>query len=450
MLRLLGVLAYLVVAITCAAAKGAPRPNIIYIMTDDLGYGDLGCYGQQVIVTPHIDRLAEGGLRFTDHYAGHTVCRPSRLVLWSGLHTGHTPIDDNAPYTLQTKDVTVAERLKAAGYATGCVGKWALGDISNTGHPNRKGFDYFFGYLDQSAAHNYYPPYLWRNMEQVELPGNQLGEHKNVSSKKVTYSHDVITDDALEFIRRHGREENPFLLHIHWTIPHTNNEAGRVEGDGQEVPDYGRYADRDWPNPEKGFAAMVTRMDGDVGRIVSLVGELGIEKETLILFTSDNGPHQEGGHKVDFFDSNGALRGHKRDLYDGGIRVPMIAYWPGTIEPGTTTDHPSAFWDWMPTACELAGVAPPDVADGISYGPILLGQPTEQKQHEYLYWSRGGIEAVRAGSWKAVRPGKGRPVELYDLRDDIGEQHDLAARHTNVLQQLTAMMQAARNGQQRP
>lgn len=445
MQRLLGTLAYLVVAITCAATSAAPRPNIIYIMTDDLGYGDLGCYGQQVIATPHIDQLADRGLRFTDHYAGHTVCRPSRLVLWSGLHTGHTPIDDNAPYILQPEDVTVAQRLQAAGYVTGCVGKWALGNVSNSGHPNRKGFDHFFGYLDQSAAHNYYPPYLWRNMKKVELPGNQPGEHRNVSSQKVTYSHDVISDEALDFIRRHGPGENPFLLHIHWTIPHTNNEAGRVEGDGQEVPDYGRYVGRDWPNPEKGFAAMVTRMDGDVGRIVSLVQELGIEKETLILFTSDNGPHQEGGHKVAFFNSNGELRGHKRDLYDGGIRVPMIAYWPNTIEAGKTTDHPSAFWDWMPTACELAGVAPADVGDGISYMPTLLGQPMEQKQHEYLYWSRGGIEAVRAGNWKAVRPGKAQPVELYDLRDDIGEQQNLAERQLDVQRKLTAMMQAARN-----
>jgi arylsulfatase A-like enzyme len=439
---LLRFLITLFVVASCAVSAGAAGPNIIYIMVDDMGYGDAGCYGQKMFATPNIDRLAEEGMRFTDHYSGHTVCRPSRLVLWTGQHTGHTAIAGNAPYHLKASDITVAELLKQSGYATGGVGKWANGNINNSGHPNSKGFDFWMGYLDQGIAHNYYPPFLWRNREKVPLSGNVLSTHKNargrVSEKRVTYSHDVMADEALGFIK--ASKDKPFLLHVHWTIPHTNNEGGRVYGDGQEVPDYGSYKDKDWPNPEKGYAAMMERMDKDVGRIMSLLKELGLDEKTLLIFTSDNGPHNEGNHKHTFFNSNGPLRGYKRDLYDGGIRVPMIARWPGKIKPGSVSDHPSAFWDFLPTACELAGVAAPKSIDGISYLPTLLGK--EQKKHDYLFWLAGKKVAVRAGKWKYVTYGKGD--ELYDLTKDIGEKTNIADKHPDVLKRLKEYSVAAR------
>ncbi|MCB1234737.1 MAG: sulfatase-like hydrolase/transferase, partial [Verrucomicrobiae bacterium] len=324
-----------------AAAHGqTDRPNIIHIMADDLGYGDLGCYGQKVIQTPNLDRMAAEGLRFTDHYAGHTVCRPSRLVVWTGRNVGHTGLIGNRDRSLTGTEQTVARRLQAAGYATGGVGKWALGNVDapaqvdTPGHPIHNGFDNWFGYLNQGNAHNYFPPFLWDNLEPFALSGNVLmtdaddpNARGRVSKKRVTWSHDTMTERAFAFVRRNA--DKPFLLHIHWTIPHANNEGGRVLGDGMEIPDYGIYADRDWPNPEKGFAAMITRMDADVGRLFDLLKELGIDGRTLVLFTSDNGAHQEGGHQVEFFDSNGPLRGFKRSMHEGGIRVPLIARWPG-------------------------------------------------------------------------------------------------------------------------
>ncbi len=442
----------------CAAER---LPNIIYIMTDDLGYGDLGCYGQKVVQTPHLDRLAAEGIRFTDHYAGHTVCRPSRLVLWTGQHVGHTGLTGNRSHNLSGMEATVARQLKQAGYATGGVGKWALGnvdepsEINNAGHPNNNGFDYWFGYLNQGNAHNFYPLFLWENKTRVPLPGNVLSTHPNsrgrVSEKKVTYSHDLMTEAALRFVRDH--RDSPFLLHIHWTIPHANNEGGRVSGDGMEIPDYGPYADRDWPNPEKGFAAMVSRMDGDVGRLMALLKELDLDEKTIVLFTSDNGPHQEGGHQHEFFDSNGPLKGYKRSMHDGGIRVPLIARWPGKIAPASESDHPSAFWDFLPTACAIAGVEAPKQIDGISYLPTLLGKVEAQKKHEYLYWaSQEGTTSVgvRWGKWKLVKyRGNKRRNEpdppsndwrLYDLSADIGEENDLAKKHPDIVKQIRGLL----------
>lgn len=445
--------------VASAAAADAPRPNIIYIMCDDLGYGDVSCYGQKVIRTPHIDRLAKEGVKFTDHYSGHTVCRPSRLVLWTGRHSGHTAISSNAGYTFKPDDLLVSEIMQQAGYVTGGVGKWANGEPGTQGMPHLNGFDFWLGYLDQSEAHNFYPTHLWRCRseriagnplhEKVPLKGNVLMGDKGAEARvakpehRVTYSHDVMTDAALGFIEEHGRGDKPFFLHVHWTIPHTNNEGGRLTGDGQEVPDYGRFKNKDWPNPEKGFAAMVERMDGDVGRILALLEKLGIDDETLVIFTSDNGPHQEGGHKMEFFDSNGPLRGYKRDLYEGGIRVPMLARWPGVIKAGAVTDHQSAFWDWLPTACELAGVDAPKNVDGISYVPVLRGESSAQKKHDYLYWQSSGKQAVRAGKWKAVRPGKGKAVELYDLSEDIGEKNNIAGQHPERVKQMEAWMREA-------
>lgn len=433
------------------------RPNIIYIMVDDLGYGDLGCYSQKVIQTPHIDQLAAEGIRFTDHYAGHTVCRPSRLVLWTGHHVGHTGLTGNRPRSLTGEEPTVAKLLQKSGYATGGVGKWALGhvddpsEIDNPGHPNRNGFDYWYGYLNQRNAHNFYPAFLWENDVQVTLPGNVIDPipagHGCVSSKRVSYSHNFMTSAALNFVRQHA--EDRFLLHIHWTIPHANNEGGRVTGDGMEIPDHGIYSEQDWPNPEKGFAAMISHMDADVGRLMKLLQELKIDDDTLVLFTSDNGPHNEGGHNHEFFNSNGALKGFKRSMHEGGIRVPMIARWPGNIAPGTSSDHLSGFYDFLPTACELAGVKSPAEIDGISYLPALLGQ-TDQRQHDYLYCaSQEGATSVgvRFGRWKLVKYGRGhndqdQPADwrLYDLSRDIGETQNIAAQRADVVETILGLL----------
>jgi arylsulfatase A-like enzyme len=445
-------------------AEPGDQPNIIYIMTDDLGYGDLGCYGQKVVQTPNLDQFAAEGMRFTDHYAGHTVCRPSRLVLWTGQHVGHTRLTGNRDRSLTGMEATVARRLKEAGYATGGVGKWSLGnvnepsEIDNAGHPNHNGFDYWFGYMNQGTAHNYYPPFLWENMTRVALPGNVLlsdpQARGRVSKERVTYSHDMMTEAAMNFVR--DNKDHPFLLHIHWTIPHANNEGGRVLGDGMEVPDYGLYAQKDWPNPEKGFAAMVTRMDSDVGKLIALLKELDLDDSTLVLFTSDNGPHQEGGHQHEYFDSNGPLQGYKRSMHEGGIRVPMIARWPGKVPTGTTSDHPSAFWDFLPTVCEIAGVEPNADTDGISYLPTLLGNSESQPKHEYLYWAslEGATSVgVRQGNWKLVkyRPGKKAPTadsdddwRLYDLSNDIGEQNNVAGQHPEIVAKIRAMLKRDR------
>ncbi|MCO8121383.1 arylsulfatase [Stieleria sp. TO1_6] len=435
--------------------RAAEHSNIIYIMVDDLGYGDLGCYGQKVIQTPNLDQMAEQGIRFTDHYAGHTVCRPSRLVLWTGKHVGHTGLMGNRPRSLTGTETTVAKLLQQAGYATGGVGKWSLGnvdqpsEIDNPGHPNNNGFDDWFGYMNQSNAHNYYPPFLWKNDRQVPQPGNVLMDDPaargRVSKERVTYSHDQLTEAALDFVRQHTSD--PFLLHIHWTIPHANNEGGRVLKDGMEVPDYGIYADRDWPNPEKGFAAMITRMDADVGRLLSFLQELSIDQNTLVLFTSDNGPHHEGRHDDKFFDSNGPLTGQKRSMHDGGIRVPLIARWPGKIKPGTQSDLPSAFWDFLPTACDVAGIDAPADIDGISYLPTLLGNQSDQARHEYLYW--GSLEGptsigIRRGNHKLVRYRKDRDGQpdwrLYDLTSDIAEEHDLAAKSPEIVNEILSLI----------
>ncbi len=442
----------------------AEQPNIIYIMTDDLGYGDLGCFGQKVIETPNIDRMAAEGMRFTNHYAGHTVCRPSRLVLWLGKHCGSTGLIGNRSRLLQPEEITVAELLKAKGYKTGGVGKWALGnvnepsEVNNVGHPNNNGFDYWYGYLNQGTAHNFYPPFLWENKAQVTLPGNVLMQDPQargrVSSQRVSYSHDFMTTAAFDFVR--ANQENPFLLHIHWTIPHANNEGGRVLGDGMEVPDYGIYADRDWPNPEKGFAGMIAHMDRDVGRLFALLKELNLDEKTLVIFTSDNGPHEEGGHKHEFFDSNGPLKGYKRSMHEGGIRVPMIARWPGKVKAGAESDLPSAFWDFLPTACEVASVEIPENIDGISYLPTLLGKNVQQKRHDYLFWAsqEGETEiGMRHEQWKLVKYRSKKKKNsksdqqseedwrLYHLENDLGEETNISSKHPEIVNKMKKMLE---------
>jgi arylsulfatase A-like enzyme len=446
----------LFLALLAVPLLAASKPNIIWIMVDDLGYGDLGCNGQEMVKTPHLDRLAAEGLRFTNFYSGHTVCRPSRLVLWTGKHSGQTAIYSNATYHFKPEDVTVPELAKQAGYVTGGVGKWAQGGVGTSGHPNLNGFDMWMGYLDQGRAHNFYPEYLWRNSEQVPLAGNVEMTLENSDTSKMskrqkdmvarrrcsivrkTFSHDVMTGAAFDFIRDNAN--SPFMLHIHWTIPHANNEGGHIFGDGMEVPDYGIYADKDWPNPEKGFAAMVTWMDKDVGRLTTLLRELKLDEKTLVFFTSDNGPHSEGNHSHEFFNSNGPVRGFKRDLYDGGVRVPGIAWWPGTIAPGRVSDTIMASWDYLPTVCQLAGVEPPTDTTGISMLPTLLDEG-KQKEHRYLFWRSGEQRqhriAVRAGKWKLVRAKSTGPFALYDLEADIGEKRDVSGQFPEVLARMT-------------
>ena len=433
------------IASSIAQSNKTRPPNLIYIMADDLGYGDLGCFGQKTIKTPNLDKMASEGLRFTSYYAGNTVCRPSRLSLWTGKHMGHTPISSNTNYHFKPSDITVSELLKSRGYATGGVGKWAMGGIGTTGHPNKNGFDFWFGYLDQGEAHNYYPTHLWKNTEKITLKGNTLTreakDRGRVSKNRVTYSHDLLTTQAMKFIADH--KNTPFLLHVHWTIPHANNEGGRATGDGMEVPDYGIYAKEKWPNTKKGAAAMITRMDQDVGKIIQLIKKLDIQNETMIFFTSDNGPHSEGGHKHETFNANGPLRGYKRDLYEGGIRVPGIAYWPNKIKPGTESDQPFAFWDWLPTACELAGITPPTGLDGLSFAPTLLGKLDQQKIHPYLFWKYGSKIAIRKQEWKAVRNSPNKRLELYNLKNDIGETKNLSAQYPDKISELEKLIEEA-------
>jgi uncharacterized sulfatase len=428
------------------------RPNIIFILADDLGYGDLGSYGQQVIRTPHLDRLAADGVRFTDFYAGSTVCAPSRSVLMTGVHTGRNEIRGNREYQpmgqhpLSDTTVTVAEVLQDVGYTTALIGKWGLGYPGSSGIPTNQGFDYFYGYLGQRHAHNYYPEFLFRNEERVPIEGNRVAEPRpdgaGVAIERAHYSHDLFAEEALSFIKEH--EQGPFFLYLALTIPHTNNEAGR---EGMEVPDYGPYESETWPDPQKGLAAMITRMDTDVGRIIALLDDLGIAERTVVFFASDNGPHAEGGNDPGFFNSMGPLRGIKRDLYEGGIRVPMIVRWAGRTPPGTVSSHIGYFGDLMATAAELAEATPPDGIHSVSLVPTILGNPAGQQEHQYLYWEfypRGSKQAVRMGDWKAVRqPMFTGDVELYDMSNDIGEHDDVAAQHPEILARVRAVMDEA-------
>jgi len=399
-------------------------PNIIYILSDDLGYGDVGCFGQKQIQTPNIDRMATEGVRFTDHYAGSSVCAPSRCVLMTGLHTGHCyvrnnralEIEGNVPLPAETQ--TVGKLLKGAGYATACIGKWGLGYPGSEGDPNNQGFDHFFGYNCQREAHTYYPQHLWRNDQKIMLYGK-------------SYSHDLLTAEALQFVR--DQQSNPFYLYLAYTIPHTRFE----------VPSLGIYEDKPWTENQKTQAAMITRMDRDIGTLLDLLNELGLAENTLVIFTSDNGPHGSG-NTLEHFNAAGPLREKKGSLYEGGIRVPFVARWPGKIQPGTNSDHPSAFYDMLPTFCELADASVPEPVDGISMLPALLGRDT-QKTHEFLYWERLGVSAVRMGNWKAYVPeGHTNPdgvIELYDLNTDIGEQSDVAADHPDILARIRTIVQ---------
>lgn len=440
-----------VILFNCTEKSTEPaKPNIIYILADDLGYGDLGCYGQTTIQTPQTDKMASQGMKFTDHYSGSTVCAPSRCTLMTGLHTGHSRVRGNATAPLLPEDVTVAKLLQEAGYKTGLIGKWGLGEAGSTGTPNKQGFDYFFGYLNQINAHNSYPEFLWRNEEKVMLDNKveiiQKSYAKGVGSvarEKNTHSHDLFTDEALKFIDTN--KDSSFFLYLAYTIPHANNEGIPMGQIGMEVPDLGIYKEKDWPEAQKAHAAMITLLDKDVGTILQKLNDLNLGKNTLVIFTSDNGPHNEGGADPEFFDSNGKLKGMKRDLYEGGVRVPTIAWWPGKISEGTESNHISAFWDFLPTACELAGIPITDNTDGISFLPTLVGR--NQKQHEYLYWEfmeKGGRQGVRKNNWKAVRydmaDNPDAPIQLFDISTNIGEENNLSFDYPEILKEMDLIM----------
>jgi len=436
------------------------KPNIIFIMADDLGYGDLGCFGQEIIKTPNLDQMAAEGIMFTQHYAGNTVCAPSRCSLMTGLHMGHAEVRGNkqakpepsGQQPLSDRAVTVAKLLKDAGYKTAMIGKWGLGNAGGSGEPTEQGFETYYGYLDQVLAHNYYPEYLMRNGKK-EMLRNEVKYlskeiwHKGLgsySTGKVDYSHDLFTEDALRFIDEN--RENPFFLYLPYTIPHDNGEA--AIGQRMEVPDFDIYSDKDWDSDQKGYAAMITRMDRDIGAILQKLKDERIDESTLVIFTSDNGPEMNYPFAKNF-DSNGVFRGGKRDLYEGGIREPFIARWPGKVSPGTVSDHISAFWDFLPTACEIAGVSVPENTDGISYLPTLTGKDM-QAEHEYVYWEyygKGGKKAIRKGHWKAVvndlYNDPDSPVELYDLESDPGETRNLADQHPEIVSELDSIMLVA-------
>lgn len=439
-------------------AMAEERPNLIWIMADDLGYGELGCYGQKVISTPHLDRMAREGLRFTQFYAGATVCAPSRSVLMTGQHHGRTRVRGNAgrknpiAQALRSEDVTVAKVLQQAGYRTALIGKWGLGDIgpAESGLPRKHGFETFFGYLNQRHAHNHFPDFLWRNEERVSLPNVVTpvgGDGAGYATKAVEFADDLFADEAMRFVAEN--KSRPFFLYWSMVIPHANNERTHELENGAHVPDFGPYADKDWPDPDKGHAAMISRLDGYVGRMLSALREHGLAENTLVIFTSDNGPHNESNHNLARFNPSGPLSGIKRSLKDGGIRVPTIAWWPGKVPAGTESDHVAYFGDWMATAAELAGARTPDGCDSISFVPTLLGKPDSQSRHEFLYWEfhEKGFEqaALYQGRWKGIRRGSpDAPVVLYDQKHDIAEKTNIAAKHPDIAKKICEYLREAR------
>ena len=440
-------------------------PNIVLVLADDLGYGELGCYGQKWIQTPNIDRLAKEGIKFTQFYSGQTVCAPSRCTLMTGMHQGHAVIRNNGnpaarkkigkgdplyfpgqnPIPLET--VTMAEMLKDRGYQTAAIGKWGLGFEGSSGDPNRQGFDLFYGYNCQRHAHNHYPRFLWRNGEREMLPGND----REATGK--TYSQDRFTQVALEFIDEN--KDRPFFLYLPFAIPHLAIQApsASVTEFGQHIPeeDYKHRGYIPHPKPRAGYAAMVSHMDRDIGTIMKRIEQLGLGKDTVFIFTSDNGPapNRLGGTDSEFFQSAGPLRGGKGSLYEGGIRVPLVISWPGKIKPGLETNHLSAFWDLFATVADLTGERASNPTDGISLATVLLSEGVP-RGHEYLYWefpAYGGQQAIRRGKFKGIRTGliknPNAKIQLYDLDKDIAESHDIAAEHPKVVECLATLMQEA-------
>ncbi len=413
------------------------KPNIIFILADDLGYGELGSYGQKIIQTPNLDRMAKEGIRFTHFYSGATVCAPSRSVLMTGQHHGHTRVRGNAgkknpiAQALREGDTTVADVLKKEGYTTALIGKWGLGDEgeAEVGIPRKHGFDQFFGYLNQTHAHNHYPKYLWR------------GETKEPNTE---YSDDRFADESLKFVAEN--KDKPFFLYWSLVVPHAHNALkGKPPLGGAEVPDLGPYADKDWPGPDKGHAAMITRLDSYVGRMLDELKKLGIADNTLVIFTSDNGPHNESGHNIERFNPSGPFTGIKRSLTDGGIRVPFIAWWPGKIRPAETTQT-GYFGDFMATAAELSDAPLPADRDSISLVPTLFAQGN-QKSHEFLYWEfhEGGFKqaALYQGRWKGIR--RDGKFFLYDQENDTAEKNNVAETNPAIVEKIETYLKTARS-----
>lgn len=429
------------------------QPNIIYILADDLGYHEVGCYGQEEILTPQLDRMASEGMKFTQHYAGTSVCAPSRCVLMTGLHTGHTAsrgnkeVDPYGQFQIPDQTVTLAELLKEAGYTSVLYGKWGLGVENTSGDPQNQGFDEFYGYYGQVHAHNSFPEYLYNNGQKIYLDNEVVYLPKDhwtrglgsYATTKIDYSNDLFAQKALDFIDAQG--DNPFFLYLPVTMPHNNGEA--PEGEKFETPTLEPYKNKDWSHEKKSYAAMITRLDSYVGQIIDKLKSKGLDHRTLVIFSSDN-----GSAEPQLFNGSGPLRGMKRDLYEGGIRVPMIAWWPGTIKSGSISDHISAFWDVLPTCCELAKIRIPSSIDGISFAPELTGQP--QPRHDYMYWEfheLGKIQAVRKGKWKAIRldvwENPQNPIELYNLETDLGETQNVADQFPEIAGEMMEIMREA-------
>ncbi|WP_438480460.1 arylsulfatase [Oleiharenicola lentus] len=440
---------FLAVTTVSLAATQSRRPNIIFILADDLGYGELSCYGQRRYETPNIDRLAREGLRFTDHYAGAPVCAPSRNALMTGQHAGHLTVRNNLAFgredggrvPLKPTDVTIAERLRTAGYVTALIGKWGLGEEGSGAEPWRKGWDEFYGFINQQHAHNQFPEFLYRNADKEALVPNYAHVER-------VFANDRFTDEALQFVERKAGGEQPFFLYLAYTTPHAMLKCppDSLAEAKRRCPE---LAAPDAPPKALAFAAMMLRLDRDVGSVLEKLKALGLEENTLVLFSSDNGAHIEDGKPQAYFQGSGALRGVKRDVYEGGVRVPLIARWPGKIAAGGTTAHVSAFWDFAATALEVADVKSAELPlEGISYAPTLFGRSEHQREHEALYWEFlvGGKtrQAIRLGDWKGVRMAPTLPLELYDLSTDLGEQHDVAAAQADVVKRMTELLRTMR------
>jgi arylsulfatase A-like enzyme len=430
-------------------AEEQQRPNIIFILADDLGIGDVGAYGQRQIKTPHIDQLAKEGMLFTDFYAGSTVCAPSRCSLMTGRHTGRSIIRNNSGERvyLKKETPTISKVLREVGYRNGTIGKWGLGLLGTPGEPLEQGMDHFYGYVDQRHAHNFYPEFIYQNRDRVALRNvvpNAGPQGQGVASIKIDYTHHLFAEEALRFVS--VEREEPFFLYLAFTLPHANNEMTKETGEGNEIPSDAPYSREDWPQTEKNKAAMITLLDRDIGRLMEKLKALGIDDQTLVMFSSDNGPHAEGGNDPDFFQSSGRHQGIKRDLYDGGIRVPMIARWPGKIAAGSQSDELFAFWDVLPTLADVAGADIPAETDGLSFLPTLLSERQDQR-HSYLYWefsARGSGQAIRMGKWKAIRNGLMKnpepQIKLFDITKDPMEQNDLASSMPEIVEQARKAM----------
>ena len=413
-------------------------PNIIHITADDLGYGELGSFGQALIATPHLDALAAQGMRFTHHYAGNALCNPSRYAFQTGLHAGTTGVVTNGANALPAGTPTIAKMMRGAGYSTGIIGKWALGSASSSGAPLKQGFDYFFGYLDQVAAHDFFPETLMENSKRVRLGGNRASGELNISAVREVYSARVIHQRALTFIENH--KARPFYLQLDYNLPHVNNELHNLTGNGFELPGASRYADRDWTVQEQGYAEMVSLIDDYVGELVAKLRSLGLDGNTLVMFTSDNGPTGVRGlESLARFAATGGLKGMKGMFFEGGIRVPMIAWWPGTITAGTSTQEITTFWDVLPTFAELIGRPELAIGDGRSFASVMLGEGGMPRER-VLYWAVGDRQAVRYGDWKWVHhPNKGKSDFLFNIAEDPNELTNLASKHPDVMLRLQQM-----------